>query len=43
MEVDTLHNVYNQNFIVLTTPKGLMTIQECKKAQTGGKPLFIIK
>ncbi len=32
-----------KNFIVLTTPKGLMTIQECKKAQTGGKPLFIIK
>jgi len=27
----------------MTTPKGLMTIYECKKSQTGGKPLFMIK
>ena len=32
-----------KSVIVLTTPKGLMTIQECKKTQTGGKPLFIVK
>lgn len=32
-----------KSLIILTTPKGLMTTHECKKTQTGGKPLFIIK
>lgn len=32
-----------KNLIILTTPKGLMTAHECKKTQTGGKPLFIIR
>ena len=32
-----------KNFIILNTSKGLMTIQECKKNQIGGQPLFIIK
>ena len=32
-----------KSLIILTTPKGLMTVQECKKTQTGGKPLFIIR
>jgi len=32
-----------KSFIILTTPKGLMTVQECKKMQTGGKPLFMIQ
>ena len=32
-----------KSLIILTTPKGLMTAQECKKTQTGGKPLFIIR
>lgn len=32
-----------KNLIILTTPRGLMTIHECKKTHTGGKPLFIIR
>ena len=32
-----------KSLIILTTSKGLMTVQECKKNQIGGKPLFIIK
>jgi small subunit ribosomal protein S8 len=32
-----------KSLIVLTTSKGLMTAHECKKTQTGGKPLFIIR
>ena len=32
-----------KNLIILTTSKGLLTVQECKKSQTGGKPLFIIR
>ena len=29
--------------VILTTSKGLMTIDECKKSQIGGKPLFILR
>jgi len=29
--------------IIVSTSKGLMTINECKQVQTGGKLLFIIK
>lgn len=32
-----------KSVVILTTSKGLMTISECKKSQTGGKPLFIIR
>ncbi len=32
-----------KNLIVLTTPKGLLTINECKQTKTGGKLLFIIQ
>ena len=32
-----------KSLIVFSTPKGLMTVHECKKTQTGGKPLFIVK
>jgi ribosomal protein S8 len=32
-----------KNLIILTTSKGLMTVNECKRAQIGGKPLFIIR
>lgn len=32
-----------KSLVILTTSKGLMTAHECKKAQIGGKPLFIIK
>ena len=32
-----------QNLIILNTSKGLMTVQECKKNQVGGQPLFIVK
>ena len=32
-----------KGLIILTTSKGLMTSQECKKNQIGGKPLFIIR
>jgi len=32
-----------KSLIILTTTKGLMTVQECKKNQIGGKPLFIIR
>lgn len=32
-----------KSIIILTTSKGLMTVQECKKNQIGGKPLFVIK
>ena len=32
-----------KSLIILSTSKGLMTAQECKKAQTGGKPIFIIR
>ena len=32
-----------KSLIILTTSKGLMTAHECKKTQTGGKPLFIIR
>jgi len=32
-----------KNLIILNTSKGLMTIQDCKKNQMGGQPLFIIK
>jgi len=32
-----------KNLIILTTPKGLMTVSECKKSQIGGKPLFLIR
>ena len=32
-----------KNLIILNTSKGLMTVQECKKNQVGGQPLFIVK
>ena len=32
-----------KNLIILNTSKGLMTVQECKKNQIGGQPLFIIR
>ena len=32
-----------KSIIILTTSKGLMTVDECKKSQTGGKPLFTIR
>jgi len=32
-----------KSLIILTTSKGLMTAHECKKTQTGGKPLLIIR
>lgn len=32
-----------KTLIILTTPKGLMTIDECKQTKTGGKLLFIIR
>ena len=32
-----------KSLIILTTSRGLMTAHECKKTQTGGKPLFIIR
>jgi len=32
-----------KSLTIMTTPKGLMTISECKKNQIGGKPLFMIK
>jgi len=32
-----------KSIVILTTSKGLMAIDECKKSQTGGKPLFIIR
>ncbi len=32
-----------KSLIILTTSKGLMTAQECKKTQTGGQPLFLIR
>ena len=32
-----------KNLIILTTSKGLMTVNECKRAQIGGKALFIIR
>lgn len=32
-----------KSLIILTTSKGLMTIHECIKTRTGGKPLFVIK
>ena len=41
---DRLPTVRNgQGVAILSTSKGLMTVQECKKTQTGGKPLFLIK
>ena len=32
-----------KSLIILTTSRGLMTAHECKKTQTGGKPIFIIR
>lgn len=32
-----------KNLIILSTSKGLMTIDECKQAQIGGKLLLLIK
>lgn len=32
-----------KNLIILTTSKGLMTINECKRAKVGGKLLFMIR
>ena len=32
-----------KNLIILNTSKGLMTIQDCKKNQIGGQPLFMVK
>lgn len=32
-----------KTFVILTTSKGLMTINECKQTQTGGKLLFVIR
>lgn len=32
-----------KNLIILTTPKGLLTINECKQTKTGGKLLLIIQ
>ena len=32
-----------KSLVILTTSKGLLAAHECKKAQVGGKPLFIIK
>nr|YP_010131759.1 ribosomal protein S8 [Thalassiosira profunda]QPZ94127.1 ribosomal protein S8 [Thalassiosira profunda] len=32
-----------KSLVILTTSKGLLTAQECRKAQIGGKPLFIVK
>ena len=32
-----------KSITIMTTPKGLMTVYECKRSQTGGKPLFMIK
>lgn len=32
-----------KTLIILTTPKGLLTINECKQTKTGGKLLLIIQ
>lgn len=32
-----------KNLVILTTPKGLLTVNECKQAKMGGKLLFIIR
>jgi len=32
-----------KSIVILTTSKGLMTIEECKKSQIGGKPLCILR
>lgn len=32
-----------KSLIILSTSKGLMTVEKCKHAQIGGKPLFIIR
>ena len=32
-----------KTLIILTTTKGLLTVNECKRIKTGGKLLFIIK
>jgi small subunit ribosomal protein S8 len=32
-----------KNLMILSTSKGLMTINECKQAQIGGKLLLLIK
>jgi small subunit ribosomal protein S8 len=43
----SLSQLYNidskKNLLILSTSKGLMTINECKQAQIGGKLLLLIK
>lgn len=33
----------SKTFIILSTNKGLLTIEQCKKQNVGGEPLLIIK